>query len=118
MLASYKTNQIAALWNCTALQTYSHLLKWPCANLVVLYKKFRPLKALGDLYTLAMSQVSYTERTITTMVTKDWSTKIGLSRFPNNAHEHLRFIKGDISQDKTMTIMKNYLHVAIISIFD
>ena len=61
--------------------------------------------------------VSYKERTNTTMVTKDWSSKIGLSRFPNNAHEPLLLIKGDISQEKPMTF-KNNLHVAIISIFD
>ena len=36
------------------------------------------VKAPGDLYSLAMSQVSYNERTNTTMVTKDWSAKIGL----------------------------------------
>ena len=82
-----------------------------------LLQKVLAVKAPGDLYTLAMSQVSYKERTNTTMVTKDWSSKIGLSRFPNNAHEPLLLIKGDISQEKPMTF-KNNLYVAIISIFN
>ena len=58
-----------------------------------------------------------TQHNNTTMVTKDWSTKIDLSRFPNNAHESLMLIKGNISEEKPMTF-KNNLHVAIISIFD
>jgi hypothetical protein len=45
------------------------------------------VKAPRDLYTLAMSQVSYNERTKTNMVTKNRTSKDGLSRFPNNAHE-------------------------------
>ena len=52
-----------------------------------------------------------------TIVTKDWRTKIGLSRYHNVAHEPLLLINGDISQEKTMTLKKN-LHVAIISVFD
>ena len=52
-----------------------------------------------------------------TIVTKDWRTKIGLSRYPNNAHEPLLLNKGDISQRKTITFKKNF-HVGIISIFD
>ena len=47
-----------------------------------LLQKFLAVKAPGDLDTLAMSHVSYKERTNTTMVTKGWSSKIGLSRFP------------------------------------
>ena len=54
-----------------------------------LLQKVLAVKDPGDLYTLAMSQVSYKERTNTTMVTKDWSTQICLSRFPKNAHETL-----------------------------
>ena len=38
-----------------------------------LLQKVLAVKAPGDLYTLAMSQLSYKERTNTTMVTKDWS---------------------------------------------
>jgi hypothetical protein len=44
------------------------------------------VKAPRDLITIAISQVSYKERAKTTMVTKNWS-KVGLSRFSNNAHE-------------------------------
>ena len=80
-----------------------------------LLQKVLAVKGPGDLYTLAMSKVSNKERTNTTMVTKDWSSKIGHSRFPNNAHEPILLIKGDISQEKPMTFKKN-LHVAIISI--
>jgi hypothetical protein len=49
------------------------------------FQKVLAMKATRDLYTLAMSQVSYKERTKTTMVTKNWASKVGLSRFPNNA---------------------------------
>ena len=35
-----KGGKITALWNCTALQTYSHQPNCPCINLVVFYKKF------------------------------------------------------------------------------
>ena len=77
-----------------------------------LLQKVLTVKAPGDLYTLA-----YKERTNTTMVTIDWSTKIGLSRFSNNAHEPLMLIKGDISQEKSMKFKKN-LQVVIISVSD
>jgi hypothetical protein len=56
------------------------------------------VKAPRDLYTLAMSQVSYKERTKTTMVTKNCTSKVGLSRFPNNAHEAVLLTNGEISQ--------------------
>jgi hypothetical protein len=46
------------------------------------------------MYTLAMSQVSYEEKTKTTMVTKNCTSKVGLSRFPNNAHEAFLLTKG------------------------
>ena len=81
----------------------------------LLQKKVLAVKAPGDLYTLAMSQVSYKERTNTSMVTKDWSSKNGISRFPNNENEPLLLI--NISQEKPMAFKKN-LHVAIISKFD
>ena len=54
----------------------------------------------SNLYTLAMSQVSYKERTKTTMVTKNWTSKVGLARFPNNAHEAFLLTNGEISQEK------------------
>ena len=71
-----------------------------------LLQKVLAMKAPGDLYTLAMSQVSYKERTNTTMVTKNWSSKVGLSRFPNNAHEPCLHTKGDISKEKASTLKK------------
>ncbi len=39
------------------------------------------------MYALAKSQVSYNERTKTTMVTKNWTYKVRLSSFPNNLYE-------------------------------
>jgi hypothetical protein len=45
------------------------------------------VKAPKDLYTLAMSKIFFKERTKTTMVNKNWTSKIGLSRFPNTAYE-------------------------------
>jgi hypothetical protein len=57
------------------------------------------VKAPRDFYTLAMSQVSYKERTKTTMVTKNWTSKVGL-RFPNNAHDAFLLTNRDISQEK------------------
>jgi hypothetical protein len=61
-----------------------------------------------------MSQVSYKERTKTTMVTKNWTSKVGLSRFPNNAHEAFLLTNGVISQEKISTF-KEKMHVAILS---
>jgi len=81
-----------------------------------LLQKVLAMKAPRDLYKLAMSQVSYKERTNKTMVTKNWTNKVGLSRFPNNAHESILLINGDISQEKPMAFKKN-LHAAIISHF-
>ena len=78
-------------------------------------QKVLAVKAPGDLYTLAMSQVSYKDRTNTTTVTKNWTSNVGLSRFPNNAHKPLLPIKGDISLQKIMQFKKN-LHGAIISL--
>ena len=49
------------------------------------------------------------------MFTKDWTSKIGLSRFPNNAHEPLLLIKGDILKKMTF---KKYLIVAIVSYYE
>jgi hypothetical protein len=40
------------------------------------------------------------ERTKITMVTKNWTSKVGLSRFPNNAHEAFLLTNGEISQEK------------------
>ena len=48
------------------------------------------------------------------MVTKDWLSKVGLSRFPNNAPESILLIKGDISLEKARTFKINLL-AAIIS---
>jgi hypothetical protein len=38
------------------------------------------MKASRGLYTLAMSQVSYKERAKTTIVTKNWTSEVGLSK--------------------------------------
>jgi hypothetical protein len=61
-----------------------------------------------------MSQVSYKERTKTTMVTKNWSSKVGLSRFPNNAHEAFLLTNGEIPKKKKFNIQEQ-MHVAILS---
>jgi hypothetical protein len=73
-------------------------------------QKVLGVKAQRDLYNLAMSQVSYKERTKTTMVTKKWTSKVGLSRFSNNAHKAFLITNGEISQEK--------MHVAIPSKVD
>jgi hypothetical protein len=51
------------------------------------------------------------------MVTKNWTSKVGLSRFPNNAHEALLLTNVEISQEKISTFKKN-MHVAILSKVD
>jgi hypothetical protein len=78
-----------ALWNCKyskhaytfTIGAVSHCF------FVCFFAKIMAMKAPRDLHTLAMSQVSYTERSKTTMVTKNWTSKVGLSRFPNNENE-------------------------------
>jgi hypothetical protein len=67
------------------------------------------LKAPRNLYTLAMSQLSYKERTKTAMVTKNWTSKDELSRIPNNAHEAFLLTSGEISQEKISAINKKYM---------
>jgi hypothetical protein len=52
-------------------------------------QKVLAVKAPRDLYNVAMSQVSYKERTKTTMVTKNWTSKVRLSRF--SAHKRRDF---------------------------
>jgi hypothetical protein len=56
-----------------------------------------------------MSQVSYKERTKTAMVTKNWTSKVGLSRFPNNAHKAFLLTNRDISQEKFQHSRKKML---------
>ena len=77
-----------------------------------LLQKVLALKTPSNLYDLASVQVSYKERTNSTIVTKDWTSSIGLSRFPNNAHDAIKLVTGDISQDKIQTF-KNKLFVSI-----
>jgi hypothetical protein len=55
-----------------------------------------------------MSQVSYKERTKTTMVTKNWTSKVGLARFSNNAHEALLLTNGDFP-GKNFNIQEKYV---------
>jgi hypothetical protein len=75
------------------------------------------VKVPRDLHTLAMSHVSYKERTKTIMVTKNWTSKVGFSRFPNNAHEAFLLTNGEISQEKISTFKKK-MQVAILSKVD
>jgi hypothetical protein len=72
----------------------------------VFLQKVLDVKAPRDLYNLAMSQASYKERIKTIMVTKNWTSKVGLSRFPNNAHEAFLLTNGEISQEKISTFNK------------
>jgi hypothetical protein len=67
------------------------------------------MKAPRDLHTLAMSQVSYKERKQNTMVTKNWTFIVGLSRFPSNAHEAFLLTNGEICQEKILSRKKNML---------
>jgi hypothetical protein len=76
------------------------------------------VKAPRDFYILAISQVSSKERNKTTMVTKNWTSKVLLSRFLNNAHEAFllcsqrkRFLRKNVNIHEKM-------HVAILSKVD
>jgi hypothetical protein len=80
-------------------------------------QKVLAVKAPRYLYNLAISQVSCNERTKTTMVTINWTSKVGLSRFPNNAHEAFLLTNGKISQEKISTFKKK-MHCAILSKVD
>jgi hypothetical protein len=51
------------------------------------------------------------------MVTKNWTSKVGLKRFPNNALEAFLLTKREISQEKISTFKKE-MHVAILSKVD
>ena len=66
-----------------------------------LLQKVCASKAPTDLYSLAMSQVSYKERTKSTMVTKNCISKVGLSQFPYNTHEPFLLLKGVLLQENT-----------------
>jgi hypothetical protein len=59
------------------------------------------------------SQVSYKERTKTTMVTKNWTSKVRLSRFPNNPHKAFLLTRGEISQEFFFKIQEK-MHAAIL----
>jgi hypothetical protein len=52
-------------------------------------------------------QISFKERTKTTIVSKNWTSKVGLSRFPTNAHEVFLLTNGEISQQKINIQEKN-----------
>ncbi len=80
-------------------------------------QKVLAVEAPRDLYTLAISQVSYKERTKTILVTQNWTSKVGFSRFPNNAHEAFLLTDEEISQEKISTFRKK-MHVAILSKVD
>jgi hypothetical protein len=51
------------------------------------------IRVLGVMFD---SKLSW-RRTKTTMVTKNWTSKVELSRFPNNGHEAFLLINGEIS---------------------
>ena len=40
------------------------------------------------------------------MVTKDWTTNVGLARFPNTAHKPILLMNGDISQEQVAHFKK------------
>ena len=40
------------------------------------------------------------------MVTKDWTTDVGLERFLDTAHKPILLRNGDISQEKLLTFKK------------
>ena len=65
-------------------------------------------KAPKDLSNLAMSQVSYKERTKSTIATKNCISKVGLSQFPNNSHEPILLMKGDVSQKTRKVSRKTF----------
>jgi hypothetical protein len=44
------------------------------------------------------------------MVTKNWTSKVGLSRFPNNALEDFLLTNEEISQEKVSTFKKIYIY--------
>jgi hypothetical protein len=60
-----------------------------------------------------MSQVSYKERTKTIMSTKNWTSKVRIWKFLNNAHEAFLLTNGEISL-KNFNI-QDKMHVAILS---
>ncbi len=62
----------------------------------VFFAKSSGCESSKIFYTLAMSQVSHKERTEITMVTKNWTFKVGLSRFPNNTQEAFLLTNGEI----------------------
>ena len=64
------------------------------------------LKAPRDLYYLAKKQVSFKQRTQNTMFTKDWTTNVGLARFPNPSHKPNLLMNGDISKERVATLKK------------
>jgi hypothetical protein len=48
------------------------------------------------------------------MVTKNWTSEVGLSRFPNSAHEAFLFKNREIFQENFLTFKKQ-IHVTILS---
>jgi hypothetical protein len=49
------------------------------------------------------------------MVTKNWTSKVELSRYPNNAHEAFLLANGEIEKISTF---KKKTHIAILSKVD
>jgi hypothetical protein len=68
--------------------SYSRVFHWKSdSQRKTKIEKFQPLPLISTMYTLAMSQVPSKEIMKTTMVTKNWTSKVGLSRFSNNPQE-------------------------------
>jgi hypothetical protein len=65
------------------------------------------VKTPRDLLSLAMSQVFYKERTKTTIATKNCTSKVGLSRFPNIEHKAFQLTNGEILNEKFQQSRKN-----------
>ena len=70
------------------------------------FTKSYGFKSPRDLYNLAKKQVSSKQRTQKTMVTKDCTTNLGLTRLPNTAHKPIMCRNGDISKELAATFKK------------
>jgi hypothetical protein len=70
-----------ALWNSTVSKHAHTYTDGTASPWVFFLQIILTVKAPRYLYTLAMSQVSYKEGAKTTMVTKNLTSKFGLSRY-------------------------------------
>ena len=77
-----------------------------------LLHKVLALKAPRDLYNLAKKQVSFKQRTQNTMVTKDWTTNVGLVRLPKTAQKN-NFAQKWKHSKEIVAYFKNKMHTAL-----